>query len=153
MPDKPKPDAEPTEVTVVNPEPIPVKIEITNQTRPADTTLDTAARVAEVREDKVVELAETALQLRLAAKDLADRLERADERKAKAEDKRTSRLFWQAIILGAIVALPGAIAAWKTQATHNAVNSRMDQMKELIEKSSYAEGLLEGKANRGKDAE
>lgn len=50
-------------------------------------------------------------------------------------------------ILAAIASL---YAVRKVQQVHISINSRFDQWMEATKKSSYAEGMLEGKKNRPK---
>lgn len=143
----PEPD-EPQEVKVVNPEPIPVKIQVTTN-QPAHTEIDTGNTAAKVAEAVALFTAADKLALEKVKSDKEIALE-----KIKADERREKREFNKVLILAIptiIGALAAGYAAIAIRDTHGLVNSRMTELAEEIRKTSRAEGVIEGKA-KGKDA-
>lgn len=144
MTDPARTDETPQEVTVVNPEPIPVKIEVTTS-GPARTEVDTTgnstAKVAEAvalltAADKV------ALEKVNADKEIALQKIAADERREKREFNKTLIMAIPTII----AALAAGYAAVRIDSVGHSVNSMKDELVHSVRKESHAEGMIEGAA-------
>ena len=63
-----------------------------------------------------------------------------------------TQLFFIAMAGQLLTVAIAGYTAYKTSLTHRLVNSEMTEFKELIGKSSRAEGVIEGKADEVKEA-
>lgn len=106
-----------------------------------------AALKAEAMADKIVAAAEKLAAVKLASDDKL-----AAERVA-AEERRDRREFALKILLGfpAVLAAVGAfISVWRIGDVGHSVNSMKDELVAEVKKTSHAEGVAEGKADKGK---